>query len=93
MRRLLSMAITTTIRVRRETRDRLSAAARRTGQTADAVIDSALAVYERELFWQAWDDVHRRMTPSERAESEHETAVFDRAADRDYRASERTVAS
>jgi len=87
------MAITTTIRVRRETRDRLSATARRTGQTADAVIDSALAVYERELFWQAWDDAHQRMTPAERAESERETAMFDRAADHDYLASERAVAS
>lgn len=86
------MSVTTTIRVRRETRDRLSATARRTGLTADALIDSALAVYERELFWRAWDEAHDGAAPED-DESGREAAVFDRAADHDYVMTERTAAS
>jgi predicted transcriptional regulator len=83
------MAVTTTIRVRRETRDRLAAAARRTGQSADSVIGSALDEYERRLFWSAWDDAHNGATEAEAAEAERETQMFDQAASADHRAAGR----
>lgn len=51
--------MTTTVRVRTETRDKVTAVAARLNVSADEVIERALQSYEREMFWRRCNEVHR----------------------------------
>lgn len=53
--------MSTTVRVSTQTRDRLAALAAATGNKMSQVIDEAVTEYERQVFWQAFDDGYQRL--------------------------------
>ena len=66
--------MSTTMRVSKQTRDRVSALAAVTGRNMSQVLDEAVAEYERHVFWQAFEEGYERLNedPSARAEVEAE---------------------
>lgn len=77
------------MRVRRSTRDRVAALGARTHEPADAVVDKAVALYEKELFWAEWDRAQQSTTAEDRAAEADEMAAWDRASTADLRARDR----
>lgn len=83
------MDTTTTLRVRTSTRDRVRALGQQTHQSSDAVVATAVELYEREMFWAAWEAAQAATTPEERARDAAEMGPWDRASTADLLAHER----
>ncbi len=62
--------MTTTVRVTEETRRRVAALAESTGRQMQQVVDDAVAVYERELFWRQFADGYERLASDPRGWAE-----------------------
>lgn len=73
------------MRVRRATRDRVTALSRRARTSGDTVVTRALDLYEREEFWAEWERAHRELSTSEAAEEAAELAPWDAASAEDLR--------
>lgn len=79
------MSDTTTVRVHKTTRDRLTRLSHQlqTASTED-VVTRALDLLETDLFWRQWQSVHDAMTPQERADEEAITSAWERASAHDW---------
>jgi hypothetical protein len=79
------MSNTTTVRVHKATRDRLTRLSQqlRAASTED-VVTQALDLLETDLFWRQWQSVHDAMAPQERADEEAITSAWERAGARDW---------
>jgi len=75
----------TTIKVSEETRDRVNELGGRTNQTADQVVSSALAEYERALFWEQYAAAATAVAadPDATAAESADRALWDAATSRD----------
>jgi len=79
------MADTTTVRMHKATRDRLTRLSRQlqVGTTED-VVTQALDLLEADLFWRQWQTAHDSMSAQERADEEVITMAWERASARDW---------
>ncbi|HYO18066.1 MAG TPA: hypothetical protein VES02_05295 [Dermatophilaceae bacterium] len=79
------MSDTTTVRVRKATRDRLARLSRQlqTASTED-VVTQALELLETDLFWRQWQSIHEATTPQARADEQAITSAWERAGARDW---------
>lgn len=71
-------AMSTTIRVSRETRDAVNRIRERTGESADSVLEKALAAYEEAVFWRRWHEVYVDGQPQ--LEPDEDMAAWEAAA-------------
>jgi hypothetical protein len=79
------MGETTTVRVHRATRDRLTRLGRQLDvSSAEEVVTRALDLLERDLFWREWQRAHDSATPEEREEDAARMAPWDRAGAQDW---------
>ncbi len=53
--------MSTTVRVSEQTRQRVAALAASTGRQMQVILDEAVAAYERELFWRAFEEGYERL--------------------------------
>jgi predicted transcriptional regulator len=60
------MSLSTTVRVNRETHERLVTLADATGRRIQTIVEDAVAAYEADMFWTAFDAGYQRLA----AESE-----------------------
>src|SRR5664280_2041282 len=80
-----SMGETTTVRVHRATRDRLTQLSRTLHvDTAEEVVTRALDLLEADLFWRQWQQAHAASSPQERAEEASEMAGWEHASAQDW---------
>lgn len=79
------MSETTTVRVHRATRDRLSRLGKQLhlDRTED-VVSRALDLLEADLFWRQWQETHDAMSPQEQEEEAAIAAAWERASARDW---------
>jgi hypothetical protein len=79
------MSDTTTVRVHKTTRDRLTRLSKqlRVDSTED-VVTQALDLLETDIFWRQWQDAHDAMSPDEQADQDAVTAAWERASARDW---------
>lgn len=77
------MGDTTTMRIRRSTRDRVAALGARTHQNADSIVSQALDLYERQAFWDEWERIHAARPADEQAHEDAEQAPWERTSDED----------
>ncbi|MGC0142118.1 hypothetical protein [Pseudactinotalea sp. Z1732] len=75
----------TTIKLSKQTRDRVNDVGARTGQTAEQVVRRALEEYERALFWADYGAAAaaERVDPEVAADQAEENALWDAATARD----------
>ena len=52
------MAASTTIRVSVATRDAINQVRAQTGESADSILEQALAAYQESLFWRRWQETY-----------------------------------
>jgi hypothetical protein len=75
------MGETTTVRLHRATRDRLTQLSRQLDvSSAEEVVTRALDLLEADLFWRQWQQVQQEMTPDQLAQDQAEIAAWDRAS-------------
>lgn len=65
--------MTTTIRVSRETRDRIALLAATTNKRMNVVLDEAVQAYERTVFWEELRDGYERLAADADGAAEVET--------------------
>ena len=79
------MSDTTTVRVHKATRDRLTRLSHQLKTTStEDVVTQALDLLETDLFWRQWQSVHDAMTPQESADEEAITSAWERAGADDW---------
>lgn len=59
--------MSTTLRVSEGTRERIAAIAAATGHQMQSVVEEAVDVYEKQLFWDAFEEGYERLSLDEEA--------------------------